>query len=65
MGAIVVIERACEKACSAPVSSPLAAARLPRQRARASSAEPGPAVGDRGIELVEGALGVAKAPQAD
>ena len=42
MGAIVVIERACEKACSAPVSSPLAAARLPRQRARASSAEPGP-----------------------
>jgi len=42
MGATVVIERAREKACSAPVSSPIAAARLPRHRAPASTAEPSP-----------------------
>ncbi len=40
-----MIERACEKACSAPVSSPMAAARLPRHRARASNAEPSPRSG--------------------
>ncbi len=37
IGAIAVIERPARKACSAPVSSPITAARLPRHRAKAST----------------------------